>query len=193
MATYSIPGNAVYLSLYTLLLPPQLYLGIRHKTWGVLVGMTAGVILEIVAYTSRIQLRQGQDKFLPYLICITIGPAFISAALYLCLARIVIVYGEHLSLLKPRTYTIGFMVADFVALALQSSGGAIAGGASKKQFDMGISIVQAGLAWHLFSIVAFVGFAGRFAWAAYKRQSEWTSAFEDLQSSRRFRLFLISK
>ena len=45
-----------------------------------------------------------------YLICVTIASVFLTAAIYLCLARIVIVYGENLSIFRPRTYTILFIV-----------------------------------------------------------------------------------
>ena len=45
-----------------------------------------------------------------YLICITIAPVFITASIYLCLARIIVVYGEHLSRFRPRFYTITFII-----------------------------------------------------------------------------------
>jgi hypothetical protein len=47
-----------------------------------------------------------------YLIPLTIGPILLAAAIYLCLARLVVVYGEHLSAMKPRSYTLIFCVCS---------------------------------------------------------------------------------
>ena len=51
-----------------------------------------------------------------YLISLTIGPTFISAAIYGCLARIVVVYGEQYSRFRSRTYTLAFITCDFISL-----------------------------------------------------------------------------
>jgi hypothetical protein len=59
------------------------------------------------------------------LICVTIGPVFLTAAIYLCLSRIIVVYGAHLSRLAPGTIAISFMVSDFISLLLQAGGGAV--------------------------------------------------------------------
>jgi hypothetical protein len=64
-----------------------------------------------------------------YLVTLTIAPSYMSAAIYLCLARIVMVYGDHLSRLQPRTYTIVFCACDIVSLLLQAVGGGIAASA----------------------------------------------------------------
>jgi hypothetical protein len=56
---------------------------------------------------------------------VTIAPVFISAAIYLSLSRIVILYGEHLSYFKPRTIAIIFMASDLISLILQAAGGGI--------------------------------------------------------------------
>lgn len=61
-----------------------------------------------------------------YLICLTIGPAFIAASIYLCLGRIVVIYREDISRIRPRNYTIFFMGCDFVSLVVQAIGGGIA-------------------------------------------------------------------
>lgn len=67
-----------------------------------------------------------KNNFLIYLVTLTIAPAFLSAAIYLCLVRIVVVYGEKRSRFRPRTYTVLFCSCDFLALLLQAIGGAIA-------------------------------------------------------------------
>ena len=53
--------------------------------------------------------------FLVYLATLTIAPAFLSAAVYLCHARVVVVNGEKKSQFRPRTYAIMFCGYDFLA------------------------------------------------------------------------------
>jgi hypothetical protein len=65
------------------------------------------------------------DECYSYLICLTIAPVFISAAIYLCLTRIIGLYGSHLARFKPRTIAIAFMSSDFLSLVLQAIGGAM--------------------------------------------------------------------
>lgn len=93
-----------------------------------------GMLGEIVGYVAHIAMHSNpftKTNFLMYLVTLTIAPAFLSAAIYLCLARIVVVYGEEKSrFLQPRTYTIVFCTGDFLALLLQAIGGGIASGAA---------------------------------------------------------------
>lgn len=62
----SLVGNAFFLAYYGAFLIPQVFLGIRYKTWGFLIGMISGLTLEVIGYVARIQMRQdeGEDKFL---------------------------------------------------------------------------------------------------------------------------------
>jgi hypothetical protein len=130
----SLAGNALFLAVFSLLLPLQLLLFIRYRTTGVSVALVIGLCLEIIGYTGRVLMHFNpflKMNFLMYLIPLTIGPVFLAAAVYLCLSRIVVVYavnaqGEGFSTLKPRTYTILFICCDFASLVLQAVGGAIA-------------------------------------------------------------------
>jgi hypothetical protein len=94
--------------------------------------------------------------YLRYLICLTIAPAFFTAAIYLCLGRIITVYGEEHSRLKPRTYTYLFVTCDLISLVLQAAGGAITSIADDQStHDMGVNIMIAGLAFQVASLVVF--------------------------------------
>jgi len=82
-----------------------------------------------MGYIARVLMHGDpfdRDYFLWYLICLTIGPVFLAAAIYLCLSRIVVVYGEANSRLKPKTYSVFFLSCDFVSLVIQAVGGGIA-------------------------------------------------------------------
>jgi hypothetical protein len=93
-----------------------------------------------------------------YLICLTIGPAFLSASIYSCLGRIVIVYGESFSRLRPSTYSKIFIPCDIVSLILQAVGGALASTADNQtSLNRGTNIMIGGLSFQVFSLLLFMG------------------------------------
>lgn len=123
-----------------------------------------------------------------YLICLTIGPTFLSAALYLCLARIIVVYGTQLSRFQPRTYTVTFISCDFASLVLQSIGGGITSTAGDQSTsNAGVHIMVAGLAFQVFSLVLFMFLCLEFAW--YVRDARKDERFVDLRRTGAFRVF----
>jgi len=190
----SLAGNAFYLGMFGVFLLCQCALGIRHRTWGFLVGMFGGLVLEILGYVARIQLHYdvfSQDKFTIYLIGTTIGPAFFSASIYLCLARIISVFGADLSPLKPRTITVSFVACDLISLILQSLGGAILAGAQTwNKHQKGLHIMIAGLASQVASMTVFIYFCCHFAWNVLKDPTKRNPNSKVLRSSFRFRGFL---
>ncbi|KAF5708557.1 RTA [Fusarium mundagurra] len=186
----NLGGNIFYLTCHALLIVPQIYWGIRHKTWGYLFGMFCGHVLEMVGFAARIRMHFGQGGFLTYIIAITIGPAFFSAAIYLCLARIITVYGQSYSRFSPRVYTITFMLFDFVALVLQAAGGSMLGSDERHTINVGLQVMKAGLAAHLAGISIFVILACELAFRIFRRQEGWEPKFRQLQRSWRFNLFI---
>jgi len=53
----SLPGNAIYLSIFGILFIAHTVQGIYYRTWGVMVGMLAGLFLEVFGYASRVQMH----------------------------------------------------------------------------------------------------------------------------------------
>ncbi|KAI9845098.1 MAG: hypothetical protein M1837_005102 [Sclerophora amabilis] len=190
----SLPGNAFYLGLFGLVLVGQLFLGIRYRTWGFLGAMVGGLALEILGYVARIQLHDDvfdSDTFIIYLIGLTIGPAFFSAAIYLCLARIIAVYGHGLSFFKPRTITCVFILCDLVSLILQAAGGAITSTSDTiDDSQMGVDIMIAGLSSQVVSMFVFVLVCGYFAWKVRRNPQEVNQNTLSLQRTKPFRAFL---
>jgi hypothetical protein len=123
---------------------------------------------------------------------LTIGPAFLSAAVYLCLARIVVVYGEDLSRFSPRFYTLTFITFDFIALLLQAAGGAIASGATTASSDkMGINIMVAGVGWQVASLGIFAILCAEYGRRVYcSSESQRNPDFALLRKTFRFKAFL---
>ncbi|RSM20127.1 hypothetical protein CDV31_000922 [Fusarium ambrosium] len=189
---YVLGGNLFFLIAFSILTPVQIYFGIRYKTWGFLFGMFCALVLEILGYASRVGQHYGKDFFLMYIVTLTIGPAFLSAALYLCLARIITVYGAHLARFRPMVYTTVFMLLDFFALLLQSAGGALVGGDDASMWDLGLKILQAGLSIHLIGIVIYAALCLEFGVVVHRAKGEWSGDFKMLQLSTKFKMFCIA-
>lgn len=59
----TLAGNTAYAVAFGLLLLAQLGLGIKYKTWGFMIGMVCGLILEVVGYAGRIMLHENPFDF----------------------------------------------------------------------------------------------------------------------------------
>ncbi|KAF2743857.1 hypothetical protein M011DRAFT_496645 [Sporormia fimetaria CBS 119925] len=181
----SIPGNALFLALILILAGAQLWLGIRYKIGLMEASMLLGLLTEALGYIT----------VLWYLICLTIGPVFIAAAIYLSLGRIVVVYGEGISRIKQKTYTIIFLGCDFVSLVVQAVGGSIAASTpvtDQARIDLETNILIAGLSFQVASLFAFTACSFEFLWRVRKQPDMRNPNFSELVASKRFKWFLRS-
>lgn len=131
-----------------------------------------------------------------YLICLTIGPAFLSAAIYLCLSRVIVAYGEGISRIRPQTYTYIFVSCDFLSLVLQAAGGGITATADDDQPDLaqtGINIMIAGLASQVASLAVFMALCIEFGIRVRRNRSLLNDSFSQLRSTFLWKAFLIGK
>ena len=153
-----------------------------------------GLGLESAAYVARIMIHRfdfSRNVFIIYIYCITLGATFLSAAIYLCLARIVVVYGEGYSRLKPRTYSLLFLFGDFIALSLQGAGGGMV--QVEEVQDIGLRVLIAGLGFQVGSLVTFGLMCIDFSWRVHRGKGEHNPLFHDLVSSRRWTGFLLGR
>ncbi|KAH0557084.1 hypothetical protein GP486_005125 [Trichoglossum hirsutum] len=173
----SLPANATYLSFFSLILVVQIGLGSRYRTWGFMAGMFCGILLEILGY---------------------IGPAFVSASIYLCLGRLINTIGAEISRFKPRTYACVFVFCDVISILLQVVGGAITASARDNYQDAnarrvrqkGVHIMLGGLAYQVFSLTLFMILWGEFSLRASKAPAEMKNqGFEKLRSTFKFKAF----
>ena len=122
------------------------------------------------------------------------APAFLTAAIYLCLSRIIIIYGTEVSRFKPRTYTLVFCTCDIISLLLQSLGGAIAATSnSVSSSNLGKNIMLAGLAWQVFSMVIFGLCSGEYAYRLWKTKRLRNPQHIELINSGLFQCCLFGK
>ena len=194
----SLGGNVFYAAIFCLYLVMNIYLGLRHKTWGYMAAMLLGLAGEIIGYIARVLLYQNPfdpsgNNFLIYIVCLTISPAFISAAIYLCLGRIVVVFSERISRFRPRTYTLIFCGCDFFSLVLQAAGGGMTASATTYTSQQtGINIMLAGLSCQVASLLIFAVMSLEYSYRLYKNPLSWDTTHSALYESKVFKAFLCS-
>ena len=123
--------------------------------------------------------------------CLTIAPAFFTAAIYLSLSRILAIYGETLSFLKGRSITLIFISCDFVSLALQAVGGALASTANTpERRDVGVNIMIAGLSAQVAATTGFSLICLHIMWNIRKHPERVNTEYNEFRRGRRFRTFI---
>ncbi|KAJ4374938.1 Mitochondrial import inner membrane translocase subunit Tim17-A [Neocucurbitaria cava] len=165
--------------------------------------MILGCALEVIGYIGRVLAYDdvfGENPFLIQIVCLTIGPAFLAAGIYLCLSRIVTTFGPENSRIKPRSYPQIFIPCDVISLVLQAIGGGIASVKTHHDEDpsLGNHIMIAGLSVQVFTLLIFILLALDFARHTFRRISELgtQNALDPrhtrLRESRSFKGFLIA-
>ncbi|KAF2106755.1 RTA1 like protein-domain-containing protein [Lophiotrema nucula] len=195
----TIPGNAIYLVCFFILLGFQLFYGIRKKTWTYMGTVSIGLLLEIIGYIGRLMLHQNpfiMNNFLTNLIPLTIAPALLTAGIYLCLGRVITAIGSENSRLKPKMYTYIFVGCDLLSLVLQAIGGALAATAKTSNGSTtGKNVMVAGLICQVISMFFFLTIWGDFALRSRRARISGAlsrtapSLYADLRSTRTFQFF----
>lgn len=191
----NLGGSVAYLIIFALFLVAQFGIGIFYRTWGFWIGMVCGLVLEVIGYAGRILIRSNPFNlsiFLTYFIPLGLGPAFMTASIYLTLARIVVVYGRHYSYFRPRTYTIVFVTFDVTSLIVQAVGGSLTASAqTDTDRQKGVDALIAGLTFQAFSLAGFMVMATWFGINVRTgRKEERSPDFQSLRATRRFQYFL---
>lgn len=190
----NLVGNIILCAIFAIGILVQFALAIRYRTWGYLAAMVGACGLEVVGYVGRIFLYNDifdSNNFILYLVGCTIGPAFFSAGIYLCLSRIILIYGRAACRINPKWLVIFFVGFDMVSLVLQAAGGAIASMAdTQDQNDLGVNIMIAGLATQVVGTSIFTFVCGLLAFFIMKRQQMLNADTYTLRRSLKFKLFL---
>lgn len=126
----SLDGSAFMLAAFAVLIPVNVFTGVRYKTPLFASTVIAGLLLQIMAYIGRLLLRTDQARrsyFLVSLLGDMAGPTLISASIYLVLPHVLIVYGRRVSFLsRPIYLTVVFLAFNVFTLAFQAVGCAFA-------------------------------------------------------------------
>lgn len=170
--------------------------GIWYRTWTFTFALVSGNIAEVLGYVGRIISYNdpfNMNGFLMQICCLTFAPAFFAAGIYLCLSRIVTIYGADISRIRPVRYTQIFICCDFFSLVLQGAGGGIASVASQNQKDPanGTHIMVAGLAFQVFTIALFMFLCAEYAYRVATSGRKLDPIYEHLRGSWKFKGFLV--
>lgn len=166
--------NAAFLVLFGISFITFVVQGTADAKWlGFSLAMAAGCALEVAGYAGRILAQQdmfAETPFLIQIICLTIGPAFLAAGIYLCLSRIVTTIGPEYSRIKPLSYPKIFIPCDIISLVLQAVGGGMASVAihNDKSTKSGDNVMIAGLAFQVATMFAFILISADFAWRTFR-------------------------
>jgi hypothetical protein len=156
--------------------------------------MLGGLLCELIGYIGRTLMHSNpfiDANFIMYLCCLTIGAAFLTASIYLCLSRIVVICSEEAARFKPKIYTFFFIFCDIVSLTLQGAGGGVAATATTVSMNKtGKDLLIAGLVFQVVSLSVFallcLDLYFRF------RSAALNPTFTSLRSSIKFRIFLFA-
>ncbi|KAK4450569.1 RTA1 like protein-domain-containing protein [Podospora aff. communis PSN243] len=158
----SLPVNAVFIALYAIATIIHTYLGVRWKRWWFTACINIGCINAIIGYAGRIMLYNNPWSFTAFMIqiiCITTGPVYYCAAIYITLSISISTLAPTLSRFPPLLFYWIFLPCDIISLILQAAGGAISTSTSGRG-QTGVDLAIAGMAFQVFTILVFCGFLG---------------------------------
>ncbi|KAK3492332.1 RTA1 like protein-domain-containing protein [Neurospora hispaniola] len=189
-------SNAFMLAAFAALIPINIFTGVRYKTPLYAVLATLGLLLEVVGHAGKILLRSNpasEGRFLLYMIGTLWGPTFISAAVYLVLPHVMVIYGEQFSLIHEPIYcNIVFVALDIFTLAFQSIGIALSATSDTElERHQGLNILLTGLALQLTSLALFLGGYWYFRLKLSHRRFIFDPTFSMVYLSSYFKKFLL--
>ncbi|KAK5717728.1 parasitic phase-specific protein psp-1 [Elasticomyces elasticus] len=148
----------------------------------------------MIGYGGRILMYQDPwdfNGFILQIVCITIAPVFLTAAIYLQLYKSVFKLSPSSALFKPALYYQIFIPCDVVSLVLQAAGGAMSaqsGDGDSKTLKYGVDIGLAGLSFQVICLFAFIVLCAHFAWSYWRDIKAGKASAASLDG--RFKIFL---
>ncbi|CAN6601956.1 sphingoid long-chain base transporter Rsb1p [Trichomonascus vanleenenianus] len=166
-------GNLACLIVFAILWGAHSVLGVLYRQWWFVIAFFIACGLETAGYIARYLSATDPgsiNDFLVQIICLTLGPAFLMGGVYYQLAKLVTIYGEQYSILRPMHYSALFITCDLISIVLQAIGGGMAAVAVRQDEDTasGTHIMVAGIAFQVFSMTLFLVCFGWFMWKVYK-------------------------
>lgn len=193
------PSTYFFLVLFVLCGIANVVFGIRYKTWSYMVALGFGCFTMALGYVGRILLSKNPFDVVGFQIqicCLTLAPAFNSAAIYLILKHLVRQFGREYSRIRPKFYTWIFISADFGALVLQGAGGGIASTAdgNSSMMKVGDGLMLAGVSWQVATLVLFATAALDFAIRRYRALpiAPLSAAAQSTKQDPKFKAFMVA-
>ncbi|OTB15100.1 hypothetical protein K445DRAFT_301731 [Daldinia sp. EC12] len=156
----SLAANAIFLALYLISACIHVYLGIRWKSWFFMGCMVLGAVNATLGYAGRIAMHYNPFDFVAFMlqiICVTSGPVYYSAAIYVTLAAAIKDFSPSLSRFRPDLFYWIFIPSDVICLIFQAAGGGLST-ASSGQSEIGVDMALVGLSLQVAMMLIFCGF-----------------------------------
>ncbi|KAK4215380.1 sphingoid long-chain base transporter RSB1 [Rhypophila decipiens] len=172
----SLAANISLIALYAVAAVIHIYLGFRWKQWWFMACMLLGAANAIIGYIGRVMMHYNPFNFAAFMlqiICVTTGPVYYCAAIYITIALTINHLSPTLSRFKPKLFYYIFIPCDLFSLALQAAGGGLSTSTSGKS-QTGVDLALVGLSFQVFTIVLFCAFFGDYLYR-YFRSGVWKS------------------
>ncbi|KAK4154410.1 RTA1 like protein-domain-containing protein [Chaetomidium leptoderma] len=156
----SLAANLTFIALYAIAAVIHAYLGFRWKQWWFMGCMLVGAVNAILGYVGRVMLYYNPfnfNAFMLQIICVSTGPVYYCAAIYITLALSINHLSPSLSRFQPKLFYYIFIPCDILSLILQAAGGGLST-SSSGQSQVGVDLALAGLSFQVFTILLFCGF-----------------------------------
>lgn len=125
----TLPGNVTILTLFAILIPIALALGIKYRSLAFATTIATGLALEVVGYIGRILLHTNPNtnnvNFAVFLVGTTLGPTCICGAMFLVMPRIIAVYGVEYQTWRSAWYLFFFSALTTGAFILELAGSVV--------------------------------------------------------------------
>ncbi|KAK6833122.1 hypothetical protein PG987_007816 [Apiospora arundinis] len=154
----NLAANIVFLVLYVISGLIHLYLGFRSRSWFYTWSMVIGAVNAVVGYSGRIMMYYNPFSFPAFMIqiiCITSGPVYYTAAIYVTLAAMINYLSPSMSRFPPKYFYWVFIPGDIACLVMQSAGGALST-SSAGSSQTGVDLALVGLSLQVVLMVAFM-------------------------------------
>jgi hypothetical protein len=192
-------ANSFLLVMFLILAFANAILGLYYRTHTYMFAMLLACSGAAMGYTGRVMMHQNPfdaTGFMIQIACLIISPTFNSAALYLTLKHIMVVFGPQFSPIRPALYTFVFIASDMISIAVQGAGGGIASSvADSDQLKLGNNLMNAGVSWQVACLLLFswagIDYVVRRRWAANSGHPLDSSA-RTLLNDIKFRMFACS-
>ncbi|KAK4118274.1 RTA1-domain-containing protein [Parathielavia appendiculata] len=187
----SLAANISFIALYAIASAIHIYLGVRWKQWWFTGCMIIGAVNAIIGYVGRVLLYYNPFSFAAFvlqIICITTGPVYYCAAIYITLALAINFLSPDLSRFKPKLFYYIFIPCDLFSLVVQAAGGGLST-STKGQSQTGVNLALVGLSFQVFTILLFCFFFGDYL-IRYWRSGRWQDGVASRgDSATRLKLF----
>ncbi|KAK1826175.1 RTA1 like protein-domain-containing protein [Podospora conica] len=178
-----------------------LTIGVWKKTWSFMAFVTAGCMLEMAGYASRIPLASNpwnKHAFETQICAIVLAPTLLCVSIYLTLKHFCLALAPSLSRVRPHLYPFVFVPLDVSCLLVQAIGGALAASAGYDNLAMlnhGNRAIIAGITLQVVVLLLFGAVAVDYYVRVRRRMGSGGDDGVDpearaLWGERRFRMFL---